>query len=187
MRFRDVLNRVKERVRTARDQARSGGEHATRVARSIADTLLDDEKAQTFFRRARENPAPETKDLPVDFQLRQSGVLRRTYERVFPVRHVMRVTERYGREFLDDFMPITNDDYIGRGSYKFVYRLPWREVLKVSKEILPSDPIFGSLFREVDANQERFLSANELALQDVLLARTRRKERVRFKFNRLGL
>ncbi len=188
MRFRDVLWNVRRRVRQAQERARDTGRHAGEMVKSIAD-LLSDERTESFFRLAREHPAPETKDLPVDFQLRQSGVLRRLYERVFPVSHVFKVTFGYGREFLEDFMPLSNEAYIGRGSYKFVYRLPWRMVLKVSKEVLPSDPIFGSLFREVNANQERFLSREEIELQEFLCrgVSSHRAERIRFKFNRLGL
>ena len=39
-------------------------------------------------------------------------------------------------------MPITNDDFIGRGGYKFVYKLPWNQVVKVGKSKLGSDPLF---------------------------------------------
>lgn len=188
MRMRDVVLRVRDRIRNARDRAKDTGRQAGEMVRSIAD-LLSDEKTESFFRLAREKPAPETNELPVDFQLRQSGFLRRTYERMLPVSHVFRVTSGYGREFLEDFMPISNEAYIGRGSYKFVYRLPWRMVLKVSKEVLPSDPIFGSLFREVNSNQAKFLSQEELALQEHLCAKksSHVAERIRFKFNRLGL
>ena len=188
MRLRDVVGRVQSRIRSARQRARDTGRQAGEMVKSIAD-LMTDERTESFFRIAREHPAPETKDLPVDFQLRQSGFLRRAYERLFPVSHVFKITSGYGREFLEDYMPLSNDAYIGRGSYKFVYKLPWRMVLKVSKEVLPSDPIFGSLFREVNANQERFLSREERDLQAFLSKgkSAHSVERIRFKFNRLGL
>ena len=188
MKMRDVFRRVQARIRGARETARDTGRQYGGMVKSIAD-LLSDEHTESFFRLARERPAPETKDLPVDFQLRQSGFLRRAYERLLPVTHVFKITSGYGREFLEDYMPLSNDAYIGRGSYKFVYKLPWRMVLKVSKEVLPSDPIFGSLFREVNANQERFLSKEEQDLQEYLCRgkSAHRAERIRFKFNRLGL
>ncbi len=188
MKFKDIFTRVRDRIETARGKVAAGGRQAGNMVKSIAemagDTIID-----TAFKKARETAAPETEQLPVDFQLRQSSFARRTYERVFPVSHVFRMESRHDREFLEDFMPISNDAYIGRGSYKFVYRLPWRMVLKVSKEVLPSDPLFGSTFREVDADQSRFLKPEELELQDYLCVRKSRgkRERLRFKFNRLGL
>ncbi len=91
-------------------------------------------------------------DLPVDEVLRQSGSLRKFYEWAFPVSHVFRITHRYNREYLDNFLPLSQQDYIGRGSYKFVYKLPWNQVVKIGKSKLPSDALFGSLFKQVGRN-----------------------------------
>ena len=148
-----------------------------------------DRSVDIAFRLARKERAPKRENLPVDFQLRKSGILRRLYENALPVSHVMRLNFRFGRDFLDDFMPLGIEDYIGRGSYKFVYRLPWRMVLKVSKEVLPSDPLFGSLFRRAHSEQEKYLTSEEIALQEFLFKKSNRFEqrRIRFKFDRLAM
>jgi len=187
MKFKEIFTRVGNRIRGARREA-AASKGAPVGRRSVLDAFRDD-RIEAAFRRAREMLAPDSGQLPFDFRLRQSNIFRRTFERVFPVTHVFRLESKYGREFLDDFMPIGPDDYIGRGSYKFVYRLPWRMVLKISKSILPSDPLFGSQFREVAAHQEKYLTSEELALLEYLSRNTnsRQKERLSFKFNRLGL
>lgn len=136
-----------------------------------------------------EEPIP-LEDLPVDEVLRKSGFIRNLYERLFPVSHVFRMTYRYNREFLDNFMPLSSDDYIGRGSYKFVYKLPWNQVVKIGKSKLPSDVIFGSLFKEVGRDLSRFLKPEEIELRDFLKTNTRReskRDELDFKFKRLGL
>ncbi|MCW7467043.1 hypothetical protein [Leptospira levettii] len=136
-----------------------------------------------------EEPIP-LEDLPVDEVLRKSGFIRNLYERLFPVSHVFRMTYRYNREFLDNFMPLSLNDYIGRGSYKFVYKLPWNQVVKIGKSKLPSDVIFGSLFKEVGRDLSRFLKPEEIELRDFLKKQTFRdskKDEIDFKFKRLGL
>lgn len=137
----------------------------------------------------KEIPIP-IEDLPVDEVLRKSGFFRNLYEKLFPVSHVFRITYRYDREFLDNFMPLSQDGYIGRGSYKFVYKLPWNQVVKIGKSKLPSDAIFGSLFKEVGRDITRFLKPEEIELRDFLKAKTSRdskKDEIDFKFKRLGL
>ncbi|MGE8722166.1 hypothetical protein ACO2KH_12585 [Leptospira terpstrae] len=137
----------------------------------------------------KEIPIP-LEDLPVDEVLRKSGFFRNLYEKLFPVSHVFRITYRYDREFLDNFMPLSQDGYIGRGSYKFVYKLPWNQVVKIGKSKLPSDAIFGSLFKEVGRDITRFLKPEEIELRDFLKAKTSRdskKDEIDFKFKRLGL
>lgn len=137
----------------------------------------------------KETPIP-LEDLPVDEVLRKSGPIRNLYEKLFPVSHVFRITHRYGREFLDNFLPISNADYIGRGSYKFVYKLPWNQVVKVGKSKLPSDALFGTLFKEVGRDLSRFLKDEEIQLLEYLKSKTIReskKDELDFKFKRLGL
>ncbi|WP_232227701.1 hypothetical protein [Leptospira wolbachii] len=137
----------------------------------------------------KEIPIP-IEDLPVDEVLRKSGFFRNLYEKLFPVSHVFRITYRYDREFLDNFMPLSRDGYIGRGSYKFVYKLPWNQVVKIGKSKLPSDVIFGSLFKEVGRDITRFLKPEEIELRDFLKKQTFRdskKDEIDFKFKRLGL
>ncbi|MCW7493749.1 hypothetical protein ND861_13950 [Leptospira sp. 2 VSF19] len=137
----------------------------------------------------KEIPIP-IEDLPVDEVLRKSGFFRNFYEKLFPVSHVFRITYRYDREFLDNFMPLSQDGYIGRGSYKFVYKLPWNQVVKIGKSKLPSDAIFGSLFKEVGKDLSRFLKPEEVELQNFLKKQTSRdskKDEIDFKFKRLGL
>ncbi|WP_336297482.1 hypothetical protein [Leptospira sp. GIMC2001] len=129
-------------------------------------------------------------EIPVDAKLRDSGWIRKFYERIFPTSHIFRITQRYGREFLDNFMPISPGDYIGRGSYKFVYKLPWNQVVKVGKSKFPSDPLFGSLYKEVARNLEKYLKPEELSLKDFLQSKVRSrsaKDDIEFKFRRLGL
>ncbi|EMY70422.1 hypothetical protein EHQ95_00705 [Leptospira vanthielii] len=137
----------------------------------------------------KEIPIP-IEDLPVDEVLRKSGFFRNLYEKLFPVSHVFRITYRYDREFLDNFMPLSRDGYIGRGSYKFVYKLPWNQVVKIGKSKLPSDVIFGSLYKEVGRDITRFLKPEEIELRDFLKKQTFRdskKDEIDFKFKRLGL
>ena len=185
MALKDIWKRTRERLGGSR--VVQGSRAASGVVKSVLDSLKD-EALEKAFRLAREQKAPSNDEIPVDFQLRQSTWPRRIYERVRPVSHACRITSRHEREFLDDFMPLSPEAYIGRGSYKFVYRMPWKMVLKVSKEILQSDPLFGSLYREVDSNQERFLEPEELELMEYLSARRMLpRERLRFKFNRLAL
>ena len=165
MKFGDIFRRVEHRVREARERMTEKSREAGGRMKTIMDSFSD-EWMETAFKRYREMLAPEPDALPADFQLRESSFPRRIYERLFPVSHVMRMSWRYDQPFLEDYTPIPPESYTGRGSYKFVYRLPWRMVLKVSKEILPSDVIIGSTFREVAANPDRFLSQEELNLME---------------------
>ncbi len=188
MKLTDIYTRVRDRVRLAQEHLSDTSQQAGDMMRNVIDTFSD-EWIEQAFSLARQKIAPSVDELPVDFQLRQSSMMRRIYERLFPVSHVFRVSAKYGREYLEEYMPINNSSYIGRGSYKFVYSLPYQMVLKISKEILPSDPIFGSQFRLVDAEQSRFLGPEEIELQNILSRgkKSYRQERIRFKFNRLGM
>jgi serine/threonine protein kinase len=128
--------------------------------------------------------------LPVDMGLRKSSIVRRSYEWLFPVTHTFRVTYKYEGQFLDEFMPISAKDFLGRGSYKFVYRLPWNHVLKIGKSKLPSDPIFGSLFKQVSKELPSYLKQDELDLKIYLqskLSSIDAKEKIEFHFRRLAL
>lgn len=188
MKLRDIANRVRNRIRKAGQELSGRGKEAGRSVRSIIGTF-GDEYIEAAFRKARETLAPDRDYLPTDFQLRQSAWPRRIYEKAVPVSHVFRMGMRYKREHLEDFMPIAPEHYIGRGSYKFVYSLPWKMVLKISRKVLPSDPIFGSMFREVDRHPEDFLKQEELALYDYLCRGKRKGKRdsLWFQFLRLGL
>lgn len=129
-------------------------------------------------------------NLPINLELRKKGIFRDLYDKVFPVSHVFQIDYRYNREFLSDFMPISNEAYLGRGSYKLVYHLPWNQVLKVGKSKFYSDPLFGSLFREVEKNLSIYLKPEELQLSEFLQSRVRNrntKEAIHLKFVRLGL
>lgn len=128
--------------------------------------------------------------LPVDMGLRKSGPVRNFYEYMFPVTHAFRISYKYEGEFLDEFMPISSNDYIGRGSYKFVYRLPWNQVLKVGKSKLPADPLFGSLFKKVSKDLPSYLKSEELDLKNYLMQKTKSstaKDKIEFNFRRLAL
>jgi hypothetical protein len=128
--------------------------------------------------------------LPVDMGLRKSGFIRNTYERIFPVTHVFRTYFKYKGEYLDEFMPISNDDFLGRGSYKFVYRLPWNQVIKIGKSKLPSDPLFGSLFKMVGKDLASYLKPEELELKIFLqknLKYESNPDKLEFHFKRLAL
>jgi len=185
--LRDSLRRLGRKIRRSSDTLA----YRSRQAGDLMLSVLEqgDEALEKAFELARLRKAPAPSEMPVDFALRDSPLLRKAYETIVPVSHVFRMGFRHDREYLEDFMPISNEAFIGRGSYKFVYHLPWQMVVKVSKEVLPSDPLFGSLFREVDRDQSRFLKNEELDLQEFLGRRRRRyiRDRLRFKFNRLGL
>ena len=142
------------------------------------------------FEAARRGKAPSKEKLPFDLRLRKSAWPRRCFETLFPIRHVFRLGFENEGETLTNFMPITKGSYIGRGSYKFVYSLPWQMVIKVSKEVLPGNPLFGSTFQDVVRNPENFLTEEERALWTYLKGKRRRGrfiERLDFKFYRLGL
>jgi hypothetical protein len=188
MKFGDIFRRVEHRVREARERMTERSREAGGRMKSVLDSFSD-EWMESAFKRYREMLAPEPDALPADFALRESPLPRRIYEKLFPVSHVMRMTWRYDQPFLEDYMPIPPDSYTGRGSYKFVYRLPWRMVLKVSKEILPSDVIIGSTFREVAHNPDRFLSPEELHLMEHACKDRNgsARDHIHFKFHRLGM
>ena len=188
MNWRKPFEQVRNRIGRSWRKARIRDFEPRRVVRSLLDSF-NDEWMERAFQNAREKQAPEIDRLPVDFKLRQSSLPRRMYEAVFPVSHAVRVSYRHEGEFFEDFMPLSAESYIGRGSYKFVYRLPWQMVVKVSKEILPADPIIGSTFREVADNLDNFLKPDEIAFVEHLKrgrGRTAR-ERLDFKFFRLGM
>lgn len=186
MELRDIYHRVRRRVQHARDRMEQDGVRA--AVRSVADEFSE-EWIDRALEKARQTLAPTRDQIPADFQLRQHSPPRRLYERCFPLSHAMRLQLRYGREFLDEFMPVGPESYIGRGSYKFVYSLPWRMVLKVGKRILPSDPLCGSLFREVARDPQLFLKRHEMDLMDYLCRgkRMSAREQIQFNFYRLGL
>ena len=187
--IRKLYERVRDRVQRSRRSVKRGGAAAGQYMRSMADTVGADEWVEQAFERARQLRSPSIEQLPVDFKLRQSAWPRRIYEWVFPIRHIFRMGYRHEDEFLEDFMPITPDSYIGRGTYKFVYRLPWQMVIKVGKDVLGSDPIFGSTFREVVEGPDKFLKPEELSLWRHLKRRrgATARERVDHKFARLGM
>ncbi|MEM7180241.1 MAG: hypothetical protein AAF518_04980 [Spirochaetota bacterium] len=138
---------------------------------------------------SREKDIP-IENLPVDLALRQKGFFRNIYENIFPVNHVFEISYKYDGQFLDNYMPISNDSYIGRGSYKFVYKLPWNQVVKIGKSKFYSDPIFGSLFREVAEKPEKYLKAEEMQLKLFLenqVQRRSKKEEIDLKFKRLAM
>ena len=135
------------------------------------------------------NPIP-LEYLPVDMGLRKSNFVRNLFEKVFPVTHVFRLTYKYKGEYYDEFMPISIEDYIGRGSYKFVYRLPWNQVVKVGKSIFPSDPLFGSLFKKVSKDLVSYLKPEEYQLMEYYISKNKSesyKDNLIFNFRRLGL
>jgi len=147
---------------------------------------------ELFFDPDKVDPkdAIPLEDLPIVEELRKSGPIRNFYEWAFPVSHVFRITYRYEREYLDNFLPLDQRNYLGRGSYKFVYKLPWNQVVKTGKSKLPSDPLFGGLFKKVGKDLSTYLKKEELALRDYLLTKARlesSKEEIDFKFKRLGL
>jgi len=145
---------------------------------------------ELFHDPEKEKKPIPVEDLPVDLALRQSSPLRKLYEHIFPITHVFKTSFRYKGEFLENFMPITNGDYIGRGSYKFVYKLPWNQVVKVGKSKWLSDPLFGSLYKEVSKNLEKYLKPEELQLKEFLQKKTyfeSSRELIDFKFKRMGL
>jgi serine/threonine protein kinase len=128
--------------------------------------------------------------LPVDMGLRKSNFIRKTYEKIFPVTHVFRIYYKYKGEFLDNFMPISNEDFLGRGSYKFVYRLPWNQVLKIGKSKLPSDPLFGSLYKKVGKDLGSYLKPEEIELKNYLYKNLKYEsnfDKIEFHFKRLAL
>jgi len=129
-------------------------------------------------------------DLPIVEDLRKSGPFRNFYEWAFPVSHVFRITCRYDREFLDNFLPLDKKNYLGRGSYKFVYKLPWNQVVKIGKSKLQSDPLFGSLYKKVGRDLPTYLKPEELSLKDFLLKNIKlesSRENIDFHFKRLAL
>ena len=142
------------------------------------------------FNPSKTDPPIPVEELPIDLSLRKSGIVRNLYEKIFPVSHVFQISYKFNGVFMENFMPITNADFIGRGGYKFVYRLPWNQVVKVGKSKLGSDPLFGSLFKEVSKNLEMYLKPEEMELKNYLQSKCFKhssKELLDFKFKRLGL
>lgn len=188
MKFKDIYFRVKARIKKAKIELEERSFLTKDAIKSIVDSFSEDWIEKTL-QKAKETLAPSFDEIPIDFQLRQSSWVRKLYERIFPVSHAFRISYRYGREYLDEYMPISNDTFLGRGSYKFVYALPWKMVIKISKSILPSDPLCGSLFKDVQKQPERFLTREEIALYEYLSKKMIKpqKEYLWFKFLRLGL
>ncbi|GIX40365.1 MAG: hypothetical protein KatS3mg129_0098 [Leptospiraceae bacterium] len=188
MKFKDIYLRVKARIKKASKKIEERGFLTRDAIKNIVDSISE-EWIEKALQKAKETIAPSLDEIPIDFQLRQSNWIRKLYERIFPVSHAFRISYRYGREYLDEFMPISNETFIGRGSYKFVYALPWKMVVKISKSILPSDPICGSLFKEVQKYPEKFLTKEEFALFEYLSNKMikPKREYLWFNFLRLGL
>jgi hypothetical protein len=188
VKFKDIYLRVKARIKNASKKLEERRFLNRDAIKNIVESI-NEEWIEKAFQKAKETLAPSLDEIPIDFQLRQSHWIRKLYEKIFPVSHAFRISYQYGREYLDEYMPISNDTYIGRGSYKFVYALPWKMVVKISKSILPSDPICGSLYKEVQKYPEKFLTKNEIALFEYLSRKMikHRKEYLWFNFLRLGL
>lgn len=128
--------------------------------------------------------------LPIDMGLRKSSFVRNLFENIFKVTHIFRVYYKYRGEFFDEFMPITTEDFIGRGSYKFVYKLPWNEVVKIGKSIFPSDPLFGSLYKKISKDIESYLKPEEFQLFEYYYSKNKSssyRDKLIFNFRRLGL
>lgn len=137
-------------------------------------------------------PVPQVpiEELPFQLNLRQSGFIRRWYEKLRPIRACCKMDFRYNREFLYDFMPLDPRFFLGRGSYKFVYSLPWDRVVKIGKLVMPSDPLFGGQYIEVSRRPHQYLSSRDYQLMEFLCDRhwlPGRKEKIRRKFYRLAL
>ncbi len=188
MNFKEIILRVKRRVQKAKDTIEYKKFFSHNALKNILDTI-NEEWIEKSLQKARETIAPSLDEIPIDFQLRKSSFFRKVYENIFPVSHAFRISYKYGREFLDEYMPISQDTYLGRGSYKFVYALPWKMVVKISKPILPSDPLCGSLFKEVQKYPEKFLTREEIQLYEFLSKNMIKfkKEFLWFNFLRLGL
>ena len=157
---------------------------------SFIETLEKGLEDELSFDPSKTEPPIPLAELPGDLTLRKSGIFRNIYESIFPVSHIFQATYRFNGLFLENFMPITNKDFIGRGSYKFVYKLPWNQVVKVGKSKLGSDPLFGGLFKEVSKNLEIYLKPEEMELKNYLqkhCIKESSKELLHFKFKRLGL
>lgn len=188
VKFKDIFIRVYKRFKKARKKFEFQTNFTKDIINSVLDQLKEDWIEQAL-NKAKETLAPSFDQIPIDLKLRQSNIFRKTYEKIFPVNHAFRMNYRYGREFLDEYMPLSESTYLGRGNYKFVYALPWKMVIKISKNILPSNPLFGSLFHQVQKSPENFLTKEELALFDYLSRNlsNHKKEKLWFKFLRLGL
>ncbi|MFN3603803.1 MAG: hypothetical protein ACK4UJ_03710 [Leptonema sp. (in: bacteria)] len=188
MKFKDIFIQTIKRIKTAKKKFEAKTEFSKDIIQNLIESLSEDwiEKA---LNKAKETLAPSFEEIPIDLQLRQSNIFRKTYNKIFPVNHAFRINYRYGREFLDEYMPISENTYLGRGNYKFVYALPWKMVIKISKNILLSDPIYGSLFTQVRKDPEKFLTKEEISLYEYLSKNFRRsqKEKLWLKFLRLGL
>ncbi len=188
MKFKEIFIKTYKRIQRAKRKFEANKEFSKDFLNNILENLSEDwiEKA---LKKAKESLAPSFEEIPINLQLRQSNIFRKAYEKIFPVNHAFRINYRYGKEFLDEYMPISQETYLGRGNYKFVYALPWKMVIKISKSVLLSNPLFGSLFTQVKKNPENFLTKEELLLYDHLSQKISKfkRERLWFKFLRLGL
>ncbi|MCS7205609.1 MAG: hypothetical protein NZ853_07920 [Leptospiraceae bacterium] len=188
VKLKEIFLRVRERIQKAKRDLEERNLLFKTSLSSITEIISED-WIERALQKARETLAPSIDEIPLNLELRKLGFFRKIFERTFPVTYAFRLRYRYGREFLDEFMPISYDTFLGRGSYKFVYALPWKMVIKVSKMILPSDPLCGSLFTEVRKKPERFLTSEELQLYEHFSKGLNRfqKEFLWFQFLRLGL
>ncbi len=188
MEFKDIFLRVRNRIRKAQQEVENKRLEFQDAFRNILDSIQE-EWIEKSLQKAKEALAPSLEEIPIDLELKKSNLFRKTYEYLFPISHAFRLSYRYNREFLDEYMPISQTTFLGRGNYKFVYALPWRMVVKISKFILPSNPIYGSLFKEVQSRPEYFLTREELNLYEYI-SRNKKKwfrENLWFSFLRLGL
>jgi serine/threonine protein kinase len=148
-------------------------------------------KFKNYIKNFKNRNVIPVDELPnLDTELRKSNLIRRSYEKLRPLRYAVKLDFRYDKEFMYDFMPIGLDNFIGRGSYKFVYKLPWNEVVKIGKPVLASDPIFGSLYFKIAREPHKYLSNNEMHLMEHMEDRyflKKNKEKIRRKFYRLAL
>ncbi len=188
MNLKSIYLRFRARIRRAREQIEYRKFFPKDAIKNIVDSISE-EWIEKALEKAKQTIAPSLEEIPIDLQLRQSNWFRRLYERIFPVSYAFRISYKYNREYLDEFMPISRETYLGRGSYKFVYALPWKMVVKISKPVLPSDPIFGSLYKEVQKYPQKFLSKDEILLYEYLTKNKIKpiRQYIWFNFLRLGL
>ena len=129
-------------------------------------------------------------DLPNHLKLRDSNFFVKFYHKIFPISHLFRMRYKYNREFLDKFVPLSNEQYIGRGNYKFVFQSLWKQVIKIGISKLPSDILFGNYYEQVAKNKEIYLKNEEIYLCNFLKNKTKlksKKDNIEFNFIRLGL
>ena len=148
-------------------------------------------RISNFLKNKGHDKAIPVEELPnVNVELRKSSFTRRIYEHFRPLRYMLKLDFRNKREYMYDFMPLGADNFIGRGSYKFVFSLPDNSVVKIGKPIMPADPIFGSLYFKIAREPHKYLSVNEMHLMEYLEKQyflQKNKRKIRRRFYRLGL